>query len=123
MSLDQCRLREGLWAVVDLAREGNLYLSESEPWHTIKREPARARTTMFICAQLVRSLAILLAPFTPTTAESIWSQIGLQDGVTSARWEEAGEIRLGEGHVIGDPTPIFKKISDEQIKDYAGGVS
>jgi len=123
MSLDQCKLREGLSAVIDLAREGNLYLSESEPWHTIKREPARASTTMFICAQLVRSLAILLAPFTPTTAELIWSQLGLQDGVTSARWEEAGEIRLGEGHVIGDPTPIFKKISDEQIKDYAGGVS
>jgi len=123
MNLDQCKLREGLSVAIDLARDGNLYLSESEPWHTIKREPVRARTTMFICAQLVRSLAILLAPFIPTTAGSIWSQLGLQDGVTSACWEEAGEIRLGEGHVIGDPTPIFKKISDEQIKDHVGGIS
>lgn len=123
MNLDQCKLREGLSVAIDLARDGNLYLSESEPWHTIKREPVRARTTMFICAQLVRSLAILLAPFMPTTAESIWSQLGLQGGVTSARWDEAGEMRLPEGHIIGDPTPIFRKISDEQIGDYTAGVS
>jgi methionyl-tRNA synthetase len=114
--LDQCKLREGLSVVIDLAREGNLYLSESEPWHTIKRDPARARTVMFICAQLVRSLAVLLAPFLPGTAELVWSQLGLQGSVTSARWEEAGEVRLGEGHVIGDPVPIFRKITDEQIK-------
>ena len=123
MNLDQCKLREGLSVAIDLAREGNLYLSESEPWHTIKREPVRARTTMFICGQLVRSLAILLAPFMPTTSESIWSQLGLQGGVTTANWHEAGEIGLPEGHVLGDPTPIFKKISDEQIRDYTARVT
>ena len=123
--LDQCKLREGLSAVIDLARDGNLYLSESEPWHTIKQDKARvrARTTMFICAQLVRSLAILLAPFLPVTAESIWSQLGLQNDVSNARWEEAGEVRLREGHVIGDPTPLFKKISDEQIAGHTQGVA
>jgi methionyl-tRNA synthetase len=121
MALDQCKLREGLSAVIDLARDGNLYLSESEPWHAIKSDPVRARTTMFICAQLVRSLAVLLAPFLPTTAESIWSQLGLQQGLSKARWEEAGEIRLRDGHAIGDPTPLFKKISDEQIRRYTQG--
>ena len=123
MFLDQCKLREGLSVAIDLAREGNLYLSECEPWHAIKRDPVRARTTMFICAQLTRSLAILIAPFVPTTAESIWSQLGLEASVRSVRWEEAGEIRLRENHLIGDPTPIFKKISDEQIKDRIIGVS
>jgi len=118
VNFDECKLREALQVVIDLARDGNLYLSESEPWHTIKRDPVRARTTMFICAQLVRSLAILLAPFIPTTADSIWSQLGLQGSVTGARWEDAGEIRLQEGHAIGAPTPLFKKITDEQIKDY-----
>jgi len=117
--LDQCKLREGLSVVIDLAREGNLYLSESEPWHTIKTEPARARTTIFVSAQLVTSLAILLAPFLPTTAESIWSQVGLEGSVTSARWEDSGQTRLHQGHVIGEPAPIFRKITDEQIK--AGG--
>jgi methionyl-tRNA synthetase len=123
MALDQCKLREGLSTVIDLAREGNLCLSENEPWHTIKQDPARARTTMFICAQLVRSLAILLAPFLPTTADSIWSQLGLQNGPSKARWEEAGEIRLREGHAIGDPAPLFKKISDEQIKSHTHDVA
>jgi len=116
--LDQCKLREALSVVIDLARDGNLYLSESEPWHTIKRDPVRAHTTMFICSQLVRSLAILLAPFLPTTAESIWSQLGLQGFSASARWEEAGEIRLREGHQIGQPAPVFKKISDQQIRGW-----
>jgi methionyl-tRNA synthetase len=121
MALDQCRLREGLSAVIDLARDGNLYLSESEPWHTIKRDPVRARTTMFVCAQLVRSLAILLAPFLPASAESIWSQVGLQNVLSGTRWEEAGEIRLREGHVIGDPAPLFKKITDQEIKSHTQG--
>jgi methionyl-tRNA synthetase len=123
MALDQCKLREGLSAVIDLAREGNLYLSESEPWHAIKRDPVRARTTMFICAQLVRSLAILLAPFLPATGESIWSQVGFQNGLSEVRWEEAGEVRLREGHVIGDPVPLFKKISDEEIRSHIQGVA
>ena len=123
MALDQCKLREGLSAVIDLARDGNLYLSESEPWHTIKRDPVRARTTMFVCAQLVRSLAILLAPFLPTSAESIWSQVGLQNGLSGTRWEEAGEIRLHEGHVIGDPAPLFKKITDQEIKSHTQGAA
>jgi methionyl-tRNA synthetase len=123
MALDQCKLREGLSAVIDLARDGNLYLSESEPWHTVKRDPVRARTTMFICAQLVRSLAILLAPFLPSTAASIWSQVGLQNGLSGTSWEEAGEIRLREGHVIGDPVPLFKKISDQEIKSHTQGAT
>jgi len=121
-ALDQCKLREGLSAVIDLARDGNLYLSESEPWHSIKREAVSARTTMFICAQLVRSMAVLLAPFLPTTADSIWAQLGLQNGVSKRRWEEAGEILLREGHVIGDPVPLFKKISDDQISIRIQGV-
>jgi len=43
--------------------------------------------------------------------------------VSNARWEEAGEVRLREGHVIGDPTPLFKKISDEQIAGHTQGVA
>lgn len=123
MALDQCKLREGLSAVIDLARDGNLYLSESEPWHAIKRDPVRARTTMFVCAQLVRSLAILLAPFLPASAESIWSQVGLQNGLSGTRWEEAGEIRLREGHMIGDPMPLFRKITDQEIKSHTQGAA
>ncbi len=116
MELDQCKLREGLSAVMDVAREGNLYLSETEPWHKIKLDPADARTTMFVCAQLVRSLAIMLTPFMPVMAESVWSQLGIQASLASARWKEAGEIGVSEGHLIGTPVPLFKKISDDQIK-------
>jgi len=120
-NFDECKLREALQVAVDLARDGNLYLSETEPWHAMKQDPARARTTMFICAQLVRSLAILLAPFTPGAADSIWSQLGLGGSVTSARWEDAGETFLHEGHAIGVPAPLFKKITDEQIQSSTRG--
>ncbi len=116
--LDECKLREGLAAVVELAREGNLYLSENEPWHAIKTDPARARTIMFVCAQLVGALALLLAPFMPDTAQSIWSQIGLPGSVSNARWDDAGKPSLKEGHAIGNPAPIFRKITDDQIKQH-----
>jgi len=121
--LDECKLREGLAVVIELARDGNLYLSENEPWHTIKTDPARARTTIFVCAQLVRALAILLTPFVPNTAQSIWSQVGLPGNVSGASWNEAGKPSLKEGLSISNPTPIFKKITDDQIKQYATQVS
>jgi methionyl-tRNA synthetase len=118
--LEECRLREGLSVVIELAREGNLYLSEREPWHAIKRDSARAGTTMFVCAQLVRTLAILLAPFMPSISESVWSQLGLQGSVRSARWEDATETGLSVDHAIGNPSPLFRKIPDETIKALIG---
>jgi methionyl-tRNA synthetase len=55
----------------------------------------------------------------PNTAQSIWSQVGLPGNVSDAGWNEGGKPSLKEGLSIGNPTPIFQKITDDQIKQYA----
>jgi len=107
--LDQFQLRNGLAAIVDLARTGNQYLSEREPWHLIKTDRAKTATTLYYASQLVRSIGILLSPFLPETSESIRRQLNLQ--VDWGNWWDAGKLGLKPGHVIGKPSPLFHKIN------------
>ena len=70
--LEAFRLREALRAVVEVAREGNRYLNEREPWKAVKEQPELAKTTLYVCAQLVKALSIMLAPFVPSSAQALW---------------------------------------------------
>ena len=109
--LDQFQLKGALSAVVDLARVGNQYLSEREPWHLIKTDKARTATTLFLAAQLVRTIGILISPFLPETAQRIADQLNVDQVATTQRWSDAGVLDLKPGHVIGRPEPLFHKIS------------
>jgi methionyl-tRNA synthetase len=107
--LDQFQLKGALAAVVDLARNGNQYLSEREPWHLIKTDRAKTATTLYMAAQLVCSISVLLSPFLPATAEQISAQLNLDH--SSHRWEDGGRLSLSPGHKIGTPQPLFHKIT------------
>ena len=106
--LDDFQLKNGLAAIVDLAREGNQYLSEREPWHLIKTDRDKAATTIYLASQLVGTLEILLAPFLPETSQKIREQLGLDTG--KLNWSDAGRFRLKAGHKIGKPSPLFHKV-------------
>ncbi len=105
--LDQFELRGGLGAIIEIARAGNQYLSEREPWHLIKTDKARTATTLYLATQLVRSIGILITPFLPETAQRIQEQLNLDKGKD---WWDAGNLGLKPGHKIGKPTPLFHKI-------------
>ena len=107
--LDQFQLKGALAAVIDLARTGNQYLSEREPWHLIKTNRSKTATTLYLAAQLVRSIGILISPFLPETGNQIADQLKLR-GV-AACWNDAGKLELMPGHIIGKPKPLFHKIS------------
>lgn len=107
--LDQFQLKGALAAVVELARNGNQYLSEREPWHLIKTDRAKTATTLNLASQLVCSIGILLSPFLPSTAEQIAAQLNFDH--VSPRWEEGGRFGLSPGHKIGTPRPLFHKIT------------
>ena len=113
---EQFKLRDALSAIVDLTRKGNQYLSTKEPWHLIKKDREKAATALFISAQLVYALAILLEPFMPSTAEKIWNLLNIPGSVHSQRWEEAGKIQLAVGHRMGEPKPIFHKVDAKEIE-------
>jgi methionyl-tRNA synthetase len=105
---DQFQLRNALAEIIDLARAGNQYLSEREPWHLVKKNTGKTATTLYLAAQVVRSISFLISPFLPETAQNIRTQLNLNQ---EQRWWEAGKLALEPGHVIGKATPLFHKVS------------
>lgn len=118
---DNFRLRDALAAVVHLSRDGNQYLSDREPWHTVKSDRQRTATTIYLSVQLARTIAILLFPFTPKTSRSIWAQLGLSGSPADQRWETAGKLTVPSGHEIGAPTPLFRKVKAAEIESLLRG--
>ncbi len=116
--LEAFRLREALRAVVEVAREGNRYLNEREPWKAVKEQPELAKTTSYVCAQLVKALSIMLAPFVPSSAQALWELLNLPGSVHEAEWDSALEP-LEPGHAIRKPRPLFRKVPDdpEELRD------
>jgi len=107
--LDKCEQKAALAGIIELARVGNQYLSEREPWHLIKTDRARTATTLYLATQLVRSIGILIAPFLPETAEQIHRQLNLDS--RTERWWDAGQLDLKPGHLISKPNPLFHKVA------------
>lgn len=111
--LDDFQLRNGLSATIDLARHGNQYLSEREPWHLIKTDRTKTGTTLYLACQLVAGLEILLSPFLPETSQRIRDQLDLTG---TRNWRDAGKFRLEAGHRIAKATPLFHKVKVNQTR-------
>jgi len=110
--LENVKLKDALKKIMDIARKGNTYFQQQEPWKTIKEQPDKARTTMYILAHLCRDLAILLQPYLPTTSKNIFQQLKLEE----QGWDHLGQQELG-GHTINKAQHLFKKISPEDINN------
>jgi methionyl-tRNA synthetase len=113
--MEAYRFRDGLVEVMNLARAANKYFNDSEPWKTAKSDPARCATTINVCAQVARTLAVLLSPFTPSTSERLWGMLNLVGSAGAQSWDTAGEPVMLEGHVLGTPGILVTKIEDEVI--------
>ena len=113
--IEELNLGAGLREIIKLAKFGNKYFNDSEPWRTIKDDPERCATTLYVCAQLMRSLAIMLIPYLPSTSEKIWKSLNLSGSVHERKWESAAELGLKHGHKIEKPEPLFEKMPDKAI--------
>ncbi|WP_422106873.1 methionine--tRNA ligase [Winogradskyella sp.] len=115
-SIERYRFREGSQELMNLARLGNKYLADEEPWKTIKTDEDRTKTVMFIALQIASALAVLSEPFLPFTSNKLkgilkseansWSDIAIKDTL------------LPSGHAIqsGKPELLFSKIEDSEIQ-------
>ncbi len=111
-SIEQYRFREALVELMNLARLGNKYLADTEPWKISKEESQRIATILAISLQIAANLAILSEPFLPFTSKSLFEQLNL----TSSDWNTAGAANLiPAGHQLGVATLLFAKIEDEQM--------
>lgn len=111
-SIEQYRFREALNELMNLARTGNKYLTENEPWKTIKTDEARTATVLNISLQICANLAVLASPFMPMTAEKLAKMLNMQP----VAWFEAGNVELlSENADINAPELLFEQIDDKTI--------
>jgi methionyl-tRNA synthetase len=109
-SLQNYRFRQGLQAVMDIARLGNKYLTDKEPWKTIKTNPGDARDALHNCLFIIGHLATCLQPFLPTTAKKIFGMLNLPEQFT---FDE--ELVFSNGHQLNPAALLFEKVEDEAI--------
>ena len=111
--LDGFHFREAQKEAMNLARIGNKYITECEPWKVWKTDPKRVETILYISLQLVANLAIAFEPFLPFSSKDLRTMIGMDD----FDWAELGRTDLLKpGHQLGEPHLLFEKIEDEAIQ-------
>ncbi|MGB9838433.1 methionine--tRNA ligase [Methanothermobacter sp.] len=108
--LENFQFRDALMSVIKLAKKGNKYFNDQEPWKAIKESPERASTCLYLCNLLAANLGKLLMPFMPSSAERVLSIMNLED-------EKWGFHELEQGMVIEKARPLFSKIPDETIEN------
>lgn len=114
--IENFKFKAALKEVIGLARKGNNYLSVKEPWHQIKTDKVITGTTLNICIQVVRALAILLSPFIPSSSQEICDSLDLQRDVVKIPWNEAAELLIPTGKSIPPPKPLFSKLKLKDLK-------
>ena len=106
------KFRDALKAFMNLARVGNKYLAENEPWKLAKTNPDRVRTIMYVANQITAALAILSEPFLPFTSKKLRKMTNIDD----AKWEDVNLGITKPGHRINEPELLFEKIEDPEIE-------
>jgi methionyl-tRNA synthetase len=112
-SIENYRFREALMEVMNVARLGNKYLAETEPWKVIKTDENRVKTILNIGLQIVATLEILMEPFLPFTADKLMKMLNYGGHL----WDHAGKMNLlPEGHMLNEGVLLFEKIEDDQVQ-------
>jgi len=111
--LDNFRFRDAQKEAMNLARIGNKYLADSEPWKVIKTDPERVKTIINISLQLTANLAIAFEPFLPFSSKKLLNMLNIEH----FEWTSLGSTELLKaGHQLGTPSLLFEKIEDDAIQ-------
>ena len=116
-SLERYRFREAQMTLINVARLGNKYLADAEPWKLIKSDPERTATIMNVALQIAAALAVLSEPFLPFTAAKLKSTLGLNHLDKPLSWTAISNnsIYLPQGHKIEQSPLLFRKIEDQEM--------
>jgi methionyl-tRNA synthetase len=123
--IEEYKFRDALFAVIDLARSGNKYMQEKEPWIKAKQVDANGKVTeeaqalidncLQVCLQLCANLAILINPFLPSTAKKMLHMMKVVEKMLD--WENAGSLKLlSVGYSLRAPELLFRKIEDAEVQ-------
>ncbi len=110
--LDTFKFRDAQKEAMNLARIGNKYITDCEPWHVAKTDMERVKTILYISLQLVANLEIAFEPFLPFSSAKLREMLN----VSETEWDQLGSTELLKpGHQLGTPALLFEKIEDEAI--------
>lgn len=111
-SIEQYRFREATALLMNLARLGNKYLADTEPWKLVKTDPGRVATVLNVSLQIAANLSILARPFMPYSADKLKEMLSGEEW----DWKKAGSIDLLPEHLpLGTPSLLFDKVEDEVV--------
>ena len=113
-SFEHFRLKESLEHIVNLARTGNRFLNETEPWKIYKRSEEEAGHIIGLAVQLVGSVAVLLKPFLPESSSRILKVLSTNPNVS---WKNSKECFVKPGRRISPLEPLFHKVSAPDLRD------
>lgn len=124
-SLEQYRFREASQELLNLARLGNKYLADEEPWKIVKTDEERVKTVLFVALQITAGLAVLSEPFLPFASEKLKRILGMENknhpersGRVKTSWDavSTNDTLLPSGHLINKSELLFRKIEDAEIQ-------
>ncbi|MEM9362426.1 MAG: methionine--tRNA ligase [Bacteroidota bacterium] len=117
-SLDRYRFREGSQELMNLARLGNKYLADEEPWKLVKTDEERTKTIMYVALQIATGLSVLSEPFLPFTSAKLKTILNVNSSERQILWNEVSskKILLPSGHQINKSELLFRKIEDKEIE-------
>jgi methionyl-tRNA synthetase len=110
--INKNELSRGLRKIVEFSAFCNKYFQRKQPW----TDKEKAKTCIYLSVNAIRTLAILLEPFTPFSTEKIWQQLNQNGSIHQQNWNMASKLLVKSGHLINRPSTLFKKIQDEEIE-------
>jgi len=122
---EEYRMREAVYETMDLARTGNKYFNDTEPWHTHDTDPQACANTIHVSLQVCAALSILIEPVLPDAAARLQKMLRLSsvrssgpgdDPADALGWDDAGRALLAPGHRLGEPSILFEKVDDDTIE-------
>ena len=114
-SIERYRFREASQELMNLARLGNKYLADEEPWKQIKTDPERVKTVMYVALQIAAALSVVCEPFLPFTSEKLKGILNISESVAWNAIAETEEL-IAPNHKIGKAELLFSKIEDKDIQ-------
>jgi methionyl-tRNA synthetase len=117
-SIERYRFREAGQELMNLARLGNKYLADEEPWKVIKQDEERVKTIMYVALQIATALAVLSEPFLPFTSKKLKTILNVSlSAVEGLKWNNVStkETLLQAGHIINKAELLFRKVEDQEI--------
>ncbi len=113
-AIKNCKFKIGLREAMNLAKFGNRYFNEKQPWKLVKEDKEKCGTVLHVCLKIINALAVFLSPYIPFSSNKIWKMLGNKNDIDKQTWDNAFND-LNVGTELIRPKPLFKKLSIEDF--------